>query len=96
MIKDFLDIYRDNPDYDQLEIQALHDYFYHLFMKEGSSEYCLMMLFDSDLHPYLPLMVPSKLQNPSISFPVSIIVGEDDWVQLKMFDAGKQCVKLSS
>ena len=63
-------------------------------MKEGTSEYSLMMLFDDSLHPYLPLMTPSKLANPALTLPISIIVGDDDWVKKKIEGAGIECVEM--
>jgi hypothetical protein len=35
-------------------------------MREGTSEYALMFLFNHDLHPYLPLDSIDKLGNPNI------------------------------
>jgi hypothetical protein len=52
MIIEYLDTYRDRKDYNIDEIQCMHDHFYHLFMREGTSEYALMILFRDDLTAY--------------------------------------------
>jgi len=44
-------------------------------MREGTSEYALMILFNYELHPYIPLASNDKLGNPNLSFPISFIFG---------------------
>ena len=61
MIEEFLDDYRNRSDYSEEEIQALHNYFFQLFMREGTSEYAIMMLFTDELLARLPLFTPAKL-----------------------------------
>ena len=46
MIEEYLDLYRFNPEFEELEIKALHYYFYQLFMTRGTSEYALFKLFN--------------------------------------------------
>ena len=80
MIEEFLDEYRNRPDYSEEEINALHDYFFQLFMRQGTSEYAIMMLFTDELIAHSPLFTPSKLAQPGFPVPVSLVVGEHDWV----------------
>ena len=80
MIDEFLDEYRNRPDYSEEEINALHDYFFQLFMRQGTSEYAIMTLFTDELIAHSPLFTPSKLAQPGFPVPVSLVVGEHDWV----------------
>jgi len=61
MIEEFLDEYRERSDYTEDELNALHNYFFQLFMREGTSEYSIMMLFTDELIGHLPLFTPDKL-----------------------------------
>jgi hypothetical protein len=51
-------------------------------MREGTQEMALLINFDSGIHAYLPLGVASKLANPNFPVPISIVLGETDWVKI--------------
>ena len=95
MIEEFLDEYRNRSDYTEEEIHALHNYFFQLFMREGTSEYAIMMLFTDELIAHSPLFTPSKLAQPGFPVPVSIVVGEHDWVTRQLKDTGENLIMLS-
>ena len=56
-------------------------------MKKGAtSEYALLINFDSDMNAYLPLGSPNKMGNADYPVPFSIVHGDTDWV--KDIDSG--------
>jgi hypothetical protein len=64
-------------------------------MREGTSEYSIMMLFTDELIGHLPLFTPEKLAQPEFPVPISVVVGEHDWVVKQLKDAGENMVYLS-
>ena len=51
-------------------------------MKEnGTSEYALLINFTKALQCYLPLATPQKLADPDFPIPISIVLGDDDWMR---------------
>ena len=96
MIEEYLDAYRNRDDYTAKEIETQHDFFYQLFMRQGSSEYALMMLFTPELQAHVPLFRKDQglRQREMVDLPVSIVIGEVDWVKDKIRNAGKECVKM--
>ena len=89
MIEEYLNLYRFRPDYSQQEIAAMHDHFYHLFMMKGTSEYAIMTLFDDQIYPKIPMFAKDKLGKANeLKFPISFIMGEDDWVNEKLLNSG--------
>ena len=54
------------------------DYMFQIFMREGTTEYGIMVMFDSSLHAIYPLH--EDLSN--CSMPVSFIYGSRDWTKL--------------
>jgi len=54
-----------------------------------------MILFRDDLTAYQPLFTVEKLGNPDFPIPISIIIGENDWVIEIIKNSGEKCVKLS-
>lgn len=66
---------------DEKEKQVLSDLSYHLLMRDGTSENALFILFTKSLIAHNPLGLPSNLLNPNFPVPISIILGDYDWVQ---------------
>jgi len=62
---------------------------YQIFMRPGTTEFGIMMLFDLGLYPKLSLGHPDRLMNPELPFPVSFIYGDRDWVRMIDDDAGR-------
>lgn len=49
-------------------------------MRPGTTEYALFKQFDTGLHAHIPLSSSYRLCGDQITFPVSIIFGEIDWM----------------
>lgn len=58
--------------------EILVEYLYSIFMLDGTTEYAIMVMFDSSLHAVHPLH--DKLAE--CLFPVSFIYGDRDWTKL--------------
>ena len=57
-------------------------YTYQIFMKPGATtEFALLINFDSDMNAYLPLAAPCKLASEDFPIPFSIVHGDIDWVK---------------
>ena len=95
MIEEFLCEYHDRPDFSEDQFKALHSYYNQLFKREGTSEYALMTLFTDEMIPSLPLFTLDKLAKPEFPIPVSIVVGERDWIRKQINEVGQNCVNLS-
>jgi len=61
---------------------------YQIFMRPGTTEYAMMILFDLGLYSKLPLGTPDKMANDQFPIPFSFIYGERDWVRTVDVDAG--------
>ena len=76
IIKEYLEE-RIDEEYERDIVGA---YTYQIFMREGTQEMALLINFDSMLQTFLPLGVPEKLANPDFPIPISVILGDQDWV----------------
>jgi hypothetical protein len=70
------------------EKQAISDYMYQTMMRSGTTEQAIFLLFNPDLHAFLPLGHESKLGSQDFSVPVSFFYGENDWVLFVEENAG--------
>ena len=61
-------------------------------MRENKSEYCLQVGFDDALRCYLPLGVQSKLGSEKFPIPVTIVLGDVDWVQQHDLGASRKII----
>lgn len=61
--------------------EAVTNYMYQIFMRPGTTEYALMILFNLGLLAHLPLGTKEKLLSPDFPIAVSFIYGENDWVR---------------
>jgi hypothetical protein len=50
-------------------------------MKEIETDVAGMIMFDSNLRPFIPLGSTNSLKNPDFPIPISIMFGEFDWMQ---------------
>ena len=66
---------------DSTEKEICADYIYHLFMREGTSEYALLVMFTQGIQAHVPLGTPDKLASPEFPIPISYILGDVDWVR---------------
>lgn len=64
---------RIEGDYEKHIIGA---YTYQIFMKPGESEYALLINFDEQLRPFLPLGSTNKLASEDFPVPISIVMGD--------------------
>lgn len=71
------------------------NYLYQIFMRNGTTEYGILLNFDFSLMAYLPLGTVEKLSNPEYQIPFSFIYGENDWTRVVDEDYGKNCVEAS-
>ena len=53
---------------------------YQIMMRDGTTEYGIINMFNGDLQAYLPLGGPDKLASPSFPLPISFIYGAQDWM----------------
>ena len=51
-------------------------------MRDGTSEYALLVCFTNGIQAHLPLGTEEKLASPDFPVPLSVIIGENDWVKL--------------
>ena len=70
------------------EKQAISDYMYQTMMRSGPTEQAIFLLFNPDLHAFLPLGHQSKLGSLDFKVPVSFFYGENDWVLFVEENAG--------
>jgi cardiolipin-specific phospholipase len=82
---------KQNKMVSQEEKQAIADYMFQIIMRNGTTEYAIHLMFNSDMHAHLPLS--DKLAK--MPLPVSFYYGEGDWVFHVEDQAGKECVLLS-
>ena len=66
---------------DETEKEICADYIFHLFMREGTSEYALLVMFTQGIQAHEPLGTPDKLASPEFPIPISYILGDVDWVR---------------
>mgnify|MGYP001037924200 CR=1 FL=1 len=57
------------------------DYIYHLFMREGTSEFALLVMFTQGIQAHIPLGTDDKLASPNFPVPISYVLGDVDWVR---------------
>lgn len=65
---------------------ALIEFFCEIFRRPATTEYGLMINFDINMQPKVPLSHPSKLGRPDFPIPFSFFYGYNDWVL--MLDEG--------
>ena len=58
------------------------DYMYHIFMRKGTTEYALMVLFEVGFVPFFSLSDEDRLGRSNFPIPVSVIYGDRDWVKM--------------
>lgn len=63
------------------ERTILSNYMYQLVMHASTSETAIMILFSQGLQSFLPLGSAERLANPNLSFPVSYVFGDTDWMR---------------
>lgn len=68
---------------------------YQIFMRPGTTEYAIMILFELGLVPKISLGHPDRLANPNFPIPVSFIYGDRDWVVLVDRNGGKNVVEVN-
>mmetsp|Transcript_19918 Transcript_19918/g.30674 ORF Transcript_19918/g.30674 Transcript_19918/m.30674 type:complete len:166 (-) Transcript_19918:54-551(-) len=56
------------------------DNMYQTFLAKATTEYGLMVHFESTFLPYLSLSDPERLGSPDFPVPISFIYGANDWV----------------
>ena len=65
---------------------------YQIFMRPGTTEYSILVMFNPGLQAYHPLGVEDKLASPTFPISVSFVYGDEDWVLHVDEDAAKNCV----
>lgn len=84
---------RLKDDYARHVVKA---YTYQIFMKDGATtEYALLINFDSDMNAYLPLGSPNKMGGVDFPVPVSIVYGDEDWVGTIDDGASREIVRIN-
>ena len=63
------------------EKEICADYIYHLFMREGTSEFALLVMFTQGIQAHIPLGTEDKLASPNFPVPISYVLGDVDWVR---------------
>jgi hypothetical protein len=76
-ITDYLNKHQQVPPDEHAALQEL---MFQFFMRPGTTETALFVLFDCGLHAHIPLQSPERLENPDLPFPVSIVFGDVDWM----------------
>lgn len=54
---------------------------YQIFMRKGTTEYSLAVLFEMTLTAKIPLGEDHMLSNPDFNVPFSFVFGDGDWVR---------------
>jgi cardiolipin-specific phospholipase len=62
------------------EMAPLQELMYQIFVRPGTTEKALFILFDCGLHAHQPLHSTARLENPDLPFPISIVFGDRDWM----------------
>lgn len=65
----------------ETEKEICADYIFHLFMREGTSEFALLVMFTQGIQAHIPLGTTDKLASPDFPIPISYILGDVDWVR---------------
>ena len=55
-------------------------YMFQILLREGTTEYGIINMFNGDLQAYLPLGGPDKLGSPDFPLAISFFYGELDWM----------------
>ena len=66
---------------DPITRKMVSEYLYHIYMRKGTSEYGLMIMFDIMFQPHLSLQDPSMMADPDFKVPFTVIFGDRDWVR---------------
>lgn len=81
-MKEIITKYMEKRIEDEWERAIVGAYTYQIFMKEnGTSEYAMLINFSKALQCYLPLGTSQKLASPDFPVPISIVMGDDDWMR---------------
>ena len=67
----------------KMETQCLQDYEFQIRLRENTTEDALFQQFDKSLHAYKPLASPDRLMSKDITFPISIIYGDSDFMDAR-------------
>ena len=62
------------------EKNILSMYMYQILLREGTTEYGIINMFNGDLQAYLPLGGSEKLGSPSFPLAISFFYGDLDWM----------------
>ena len=54
---------------------------YQIFMRKGTTEFALMVLFDVGLQPKVSLSLPNMMADPNFPITYAIFFGDKDWVR---------------
>jgi hypothetical protein len=65
---------------------------YQILMRDGTSEYGILTMFNPTLTAFLPLSTSDKLGSKDFPIPVSFFYGDEDWVKQVDEDAAQLCV----
>ena len=94
-MRKIIDEYMAQRFEDEFERYIVGAYTYQIFMKPGESEYALLLNFDEQLRAYEPLMSHQCLGNDDFPVPVSIMMGETDWMHEVDQGASQKLVELN-
>ena len=61
-------------------------------MRNGTTEFAIMICFDLGFYPKLSLGHPDRLASPNFPIPISFVYGDQDWVRVVDEDAGRKVV----
>ena len=89
-MKDFVeDFVTSKLEFNKSKNSLFADYIYQIFLRFGTSEYSMMILFNSSLQAKLPL------QRILVNYPnhITILMGEKDWMTKVDDDKGKEVLK---
>ena len=56
------------------------DYLYQVFMRDGTTEYSVMINLDSNLVAKIAVGETYMIRNKDLDLPISFIYGDKDWV----------------
>ena len=65
---------------DEYERHMVTAFSYQLIMRKGWSDYAMLINFDCKLRALLPLATSSKFGSEDFQVPISILMGDRDWM----------------
>lgn len=66
---------------DDNQRQAVIDYMFQIFMRKGTTEYALAVMFEQTLMGKVPLGNDDRLGSLDFQLPFTFIYGDGDWVK---------------